>query len=112
MTALRNARRAQLAFGDCVSLADQAIYDLHRGRYEVDALLIEYDPHTGATTIVQAGSPQLLLLQGGELTAVALPRDPPLGSGESSTLPPTQHCTVCWRRGVDGERRRADRAKP
>ena len=89
MTALRNARRAQLSFGDCVSLADQAVYDLHRGRYEVDALLIEHDPHTGQATVIQAGSPQLLLLRGGELTAVALPRDPPLGSGEST--PYRQH---------------------
>ena len=89
MTALRNARRAQLPFGDCVSLADQAVYDLHRGRYEVDALLIEHDPHTGQTTVIQAGSPQLLLLVNGNLTAVDLPRDPPLGSGEST--PYRQH---------------------
>ena len=82
LTALRNARRAQLSFTDCLSLADQALHDQYRGELEVAAVILEYNTHTHRTTVVLAGSPHLLLHDHGQLTPTDLSADPPLGAGE------------------------------
>ena len=82
LTALRNARRAQLDFDNCVSLADQALHDEYNGELEVAALILEHNTHTHTTTFVRAGSPQLLLHHRGKLTAADQPPDPPLGATE------------------------------
>lgn len=82
LTALRNARRAQLDFDNCVSLADQALHDQYSGQLEVAALIVEHNTHTHTTTYIRAGTPQLLLHHHGQLTAADPPPDPPLGAAE------------------------------
>ncbi|MCG5468426.1 serine/threonine-protein phosphatase [Micromonospora sp. LAH09] len=82
--ALRNARRAGLSLADQAALADQAIYDLYRGEQHLSALLMELDLHTGTMTVVDAGSPRLVLLRGGEVTEQPLEAQFPLGMFEAT----------------------------
>ncbi|MET8465676.1 PP2C family protein-serine/threonine phosphatase [Micromonospora zamorensis] len=82
--ALRNARRAGLSLGDQAALADQAIYDLHRGEQHLSALLMELDLRSGTMAVVDAGSPRLVLLRGGEVTEQPLEAQFPLGMFEAT----------------------------
>ncbi|MET8360608.1 PP2C family protein-serine/threonine phosphatase [Micromonospora sp. NPDC005171] len=82
--ALRNARRAGLSLADQAALADQAIYDLYRGEQHLSALLMELDLHSGVMTVVDAGSPRLVLLRGGEVTEQPLEAQFPLGMFEAT----------------------------
>ncbi|MEU7846580.1 PP2C family protein-serine/threonine phosphatase [Micromonospora parva] len=82
--ALRNARRAGLSLADQAALADQAIYDLHRGGQHLSALLMELDLRSGMMTVVDAGSPRLVLLRGGEVTEQPLEAQFPLGMFEAT----------------------------
>ncbi|MFI2646163.1 MULTISPECIES: PP2C family protein-serine/threonine phosphatase [Micromonospora] len=82
--ALRNARRARLGLADQAALADQAIYELHRGEQHLSALLLELDLATGTLTVVDAGSPRLVLLRDGEVTEQVLDKQFPLGMFEGT----------------------------
>ncbi|MFE9204996.1 PP2C family protein-serine/threonine phosphatase [Micromonospora sp. NPDC007230] len=82
--ALRNARRAELTLADQAALADQAIYALHRGEQYLSALLLELDLASGAMTVVDAGSPRLLLLREGEVSEQVLEKQFPLGMFEAT----------------------------
>ncbi len=82
--ALRNARRGGVELADQASLTDDAIFAEHRGSQYVAVLLLEVDLRTGLMSTVDAGSPQLLLLRAGEITAVELDRHDPLGMFEGS----------------------------
>ncbi|WP_330465621.1 PP2C family protein-serine/threonine phosphatase [Micromonospora zamorensis] len=82
--ALRNARRAGLSLADQAALADQAIYDLHRGEQHLSALLMELDLRSGTMAVVDAGSPRLVLLRGGEVTEQPLEAQFPLGMFEAT----------------------------
>ncbi|MFG3576293.1 PP2C family protein-serine/threonine phosphatase [Micromonospora chersina] len=82
--ALRNARRARLGLADQAALADQAIYALHRGDQHLSALLLELDLATGMLTVVDAGSPRLVLLRDGEVTEQVLDKQFPLGMFEGT----------------------------
>ncbi|MFG1660429.1 PP2C family protein-serine/threonine phosphatase [Micromonospora chersina] len=82
--ALRNARRARLGLADQAALADQAIYALHRGEQHLSALLLELDLATGMLTVVDAGSPRLVLLRDGEVTEQVLDKQFPLGMFEGT----------------------------
>ncbi|MEU8255420.1 PP2C family protein-serine/threonine phosphatase [Micromonospora inaquosa] len=82
--ALRNARRAGLSLADQAALADQAIYDLYRGEQHISALLMELDLRSGMMTVVDAGSPRLVLLRGGEVTEQPLEAQFPLGMFEAT----------------------------
>ncbi|MBM0275695.1 PP2C family protein-serine/threonine phosphatase [Micromonospora tarensis] len=82
--ALRNARRAGLSLADQAALADQAIYDLHRGEQHLSALLMELDLRSGMMTVVDAGSPRLVLLRDGEVTQQPLEAQFPLGMFEAT----------------------------
>ncbi|MEU5961559.1 PP2C family protein-serine/threonine phosphatase [Micromonospora parva] len=82
--ALRNARRAGLSLADQAALADQAIYDLYRGGQHLSALLMELDLRSGMMTVVDAGSPRLVLLRGGEVTEQPLEAQFPLGMFEAT----------------------------
>lgn len=59
VTALRNARRAEIALADQACLADQAVYAEYGGDRHVSALLMRVDP-AGRAEVVDAGSPALL----------------------------------------------------
>ncbi|MFE9189291.1 PP2C family protein-serine/threonine phosphatase [Micromonospora sp. NPDC007208] len=82
--ALRNARRAGLSLADQAALADQAIYDLYRGEQHLSALLMELDLRSGMMTVVDAGSPRLVLLRDGDVTEQPLEAQFPLGMFEAT----------------------------
>ncbi|MEU4568218.1 PP2C family protein-serine/threonine phosphatase [Micromonospora sp. NPDC023956] len=77
--ALRNARRAGLCLADQAALADQAIYAMHHGDQHLSVLLLELDLRDGTVTVVDAGSPRLVLLRGGEVHEHPLEAQFPLG---------------------------------
>ncbi|MDO3702170.1 PP2C family protein-serine/threonine phosphatase [Micromonospora sp. C28SCA-DRY-2] len=82
--ALRNARRAGLSLADQAALADQAVYDLHRGGQHLAALLMQLELRTGVLTVVDAGSPRLVLLRDGEVSEQPLEQQFPLGMFEAT----------------------------
>ncbi|PWR06881.1 serine/threonine-protein phosphatase [Micromonospora sicca] len=82
--ALRNGRRAELGLADQAALADQAIYALHRGAQHLSALLLELDLASGLLTVVDAGSPRLVLLRDGEVSEQVLEKQFPLGMFEGT----------------------------
>ncbi|MER7890715.1 PP2C family protein-serine/threonine phosphatase [Micromonospora sp. NPDC094482] len=83
-SALRNARRGGLSLADQAALADQAIYDLHRGSQYLSVLLMELDLAGGEMTVVDAGSPRLIRLRDGEVTEQPLEAQFPLGMFEAT----------------------------
>ncbi|WP_206309338.1 PP2C family protein-serine/threonine phosphatase [Streptomyces sp. A0642] len=84
VNALRNARRAGIGIADQAALADQALYEQHRGHAHVSTLLLRFDLATGEVGAVDAGSPQLWRLRGGAVTRVELDAQLPLGMFEES----------------------------
>ncbi|MCM0676357.1 serine/threonine-protein phosphatase [Micromonospora phytophila] len=82
--ALRNARRAGLGLADQAALADQAIYDLHRGDQHLATLLMQLDLRSGRLTVVDAGSPRLVLVRDGEVSEQTLEAQFPLGMFEAT----------------------------
>ncbi|MEV6598327.1 PP2C family protein-serine/threonine phosphatase [Actinoplanes sp. NPDC051346] len=84
VNALRNARRAGLNLADQAALTDQAIFSQHRGEAHVDALLLELDPRSGELTIVDTGSPRMMVLRVGEVIDQPLEPQFPFGMFEAS----------------------------
>ncbi|MEV1043985.1 PP2C family protein-serine/threonine phosphatase [Streptomyces sp. NPDC049916] len=84
VNALRNARRAGIGIADQAALADQAIYEQHRGAWHVSTLLLRFDLATGRVGVVDAGSPQLWLQRGRTVRRVELEAQLPLGMFEES----------------------------
>jgi serine phosphatase RsbU (regulator of sigma subunit) len=82
--ALRNARRAGLSLADQAALADQAVYAQHAGAAHVSALLLELDLAEGILSVVDAGSPRLVLLRDGEARTQRLDAQFPLGMFDST----------------------------
>ncbi|MEE4496318.1 PP2C family protein-serine/threonine phosphatase [Streptomyces sp. BE230] len=84
VNALRNARRAGIGIADQAALADQALYEQHRGSAHVSTLLLRFDLATGTVGAVDAGSPQLWRLRGRTVARVELDAQLPLGMFEES----------------------------
>ncbi|WNI27753.1 PP2C family protein-serine/threonine phosphatase [Streptomyces sp. ITFR-6] len=84
VNALRNARRAGIGIADQAALADQALYDQHRGAAHVSTLLLRFDLATGTVGAVDAGSPQLWRLRGRKVARIELDAQLPLGMFEES----------------------------
>ncbi|MFF1924119.1 PP2C family protein-serine/threonine phosphatase [Streptomyces sp. NPDC058221] len=84
VNALRNARRAGIGIEDQAALADQALYDQHRGSAHVSTLLLRFDLATGTVAAVDAGSPQLWRLRGRTVARVDFDAQLPLGMFEES----------------------------
>jgi serine phosphatase RsbU (regulator of sigma subunit) len=82
--ALRNARRAGIPLADQAALADQAVFAEHRGDRHVSALVMELDLAAGELTVIDAGSPRLLLLRDGAVEDLPLEAQFPLGMFEGS----------------------------
>jgi serine phosphatase RsbU (regulator of sigma subunit) len=82
--ALRNARRAGIPLADQAALADQALFAEYRGDRHVSALLLELDPAGGQLTVIDAGSPRMLLLRDGAVEDLPLEAQFPLGMFEGS----------------------------
>ncbi|MGW6844386.1 PP2C family protein-serine/threonine phosphatase [Streptomyces sp. NPDC054958] len=84
VNALRNARRAGLSLADQAYLADQAVYGQYRGSQHLSALLLRFDLATGATEIVDAGSPKMWRLRSGKVELIELDAQLPLGMFEDT----------------------------
>ncbi len=84
VNALRNARRAGIGIADQAALADQAIYDQHRGASHVSTLLLRFELATGKVGVVDAGSPQLWMQRGRLVRRLELDAQLPLGMFEES----------------------------
>lgn len=82
--ALRNARRAGIPLADQAALGDQAVFSEHRGARHVSALLLELDLADGELTVIDAGSPRMLLLRDGVVGDVPVEPQFPLGMFEGS----------------------------
>jgi len=79
VTALRNARRAELEIAEQVSMADQAVYAHHQGKQYVSTLLVGIDLTSGRASAVRAGSPLLFILRGNDVVQPPLSDQLPLG---------------------------------
>jgi serine phosphatase RsbU (regulator of sigma subunit) len=86
--ALRNARRGGLSLADQAALADQALFAQHRGDAYVSALMLDLDLTTGVVQAVDAGSPLLMVLSGGEVENRRLEQQFPLGMFEATDYRP------------------------
>ncbi|MFJ4871459.1 PP2C family protein-serine/threonine phosphatase [Streptomyces sp. NPDC088757] len=84
VNALRNARRAGLSLADQAYLADQAVYGQHRGAQHLAVLLLRFDLATGATEIVDAGSPKMWRVRRGKVEQIELNAQLPLGMFEDT----------------------------
>lgn len=84
VNALRNARRAGLDLPGQASLADQAVYAQHRGALHASVLLLRFDLATGEVEAVDAGSPRMWRLRGGDVAAVDFDAQLPLGMFEET----------------------------
>ncbi len=84
VTAVRNARRADLPLKDQACLADQAVYAHHEGKSCVDALLMQIDLLTGRACVVKAGSPEVVLVRSGAIHQLGLTDQLPLGMFEGT----------------------------
>ncbi|MFE7859668.1 PP2C family protein-serine/threonine phosphatase [Streptomyces sp. NPDC057403] len=84
INALRNARRAGIPIADQAALADQAVYAQYRGRAHLSVLLMDLELSSGRLQVVDAGSPRMLRLRDGAVTAVRLEPQLPLGMFEET----------------------------
>ncbi|MEU0526093.1 PP2C family protein-serine/threonine phosphatase [Streptomyces niveus] len=84
VNALRNARRSGLDIAGQAALADQAIYEQHRGASHVSTLLMRFELATGRVEVVDAGSPQLWRRRGRTVERIPLEAQLPLGMFEES----------------------------
>ena len=84
INALRNARRAGLSIADQAALADQAIHAQYRGAAHLSVLLVDLELATGRMLAVDAGSPRMLRLSEGAVTAVDFEAQLPLGMFEET----------------------------
>lgn len=88
--ALRNARRTGLPLADQAALADQAIFATYRGAQHLSALLVELDLRDGTLTVIDAGSPRLVLLRDGAADTPQLRAQFPLGMFDETDYQPEQ----------------------
>jgi serine phosphatase RsbU (regulator of sigma subunit) len=93
VAALRNARRSGATLREQAELASDLLHTQHAGRHHLAALLLRYEPASHRLELVDAGSPVVLLLRGGNLEAVALEAQLPLGMVEDASYP-TQRVQV------------------
>ncbi|MFJ2605642.1 PP2C family protein-serine/threonine phosphatase [Streptomyces sp. NPDC091279] len=84
INALRNARRAGVPIADQAALADQAVHAHYRGEAYLSVLLIDLDLASGRMLVVDAGSPRMLRLREGSVTAVDFEEQLPLGMFEET----------------------------
>ncbi|MFJ4316948.1 PP2C family protein-serine/threonine phosphatase [Streptomyces lavendulae] len=84
VSALRNARRADLGLADQAALADQALYGQYQGRRHLAMLLLRFDLDTGEAEVIDAGSPRVWRLRGGVVEQIGLEAQLPLGMFEDT----------------------------
>ncbi|MBL7254380.1 PP2C family protein-serine/threonine phosphatase [Paractinoplanes lichenicola] len=79
VNAMRNARRSGAGIVEQAELASDAIYSRHGGKSHVATLLLEIDLTGGTIEAVDAGSPKALIAREGDVRAVSLEQQLPLG---------------------------------
>ena len=82
VNAMRNARRSQddpYALVDQAVLAADAVYSQYGGTRHLATLLLSLDMVTGELRLIDAGSPRLILVRGGQLRDMVLDPQLPLG---------------------------------
>jgi serine phosphatase RsbU (regulator of sigma subunit) len=93
VAALRNARRSGATLPQQAELASDLLHTQYAGRHQLAALLFRYDAPDHRLDVVEAGSPTMLVLRGGNLEAVELEPQLPLGMVEDASYP-TQRVEV------------------
>ena len=79
VNAMRNARRSGAGIVEQAELASDAVYSRHGGAAHVGTLLLEIDLVGGRVEAVDAGSPRALIARDGEIRAVSLEQQLPVG---------------------------------
>jgi serine phosphatase RsbU (regulator of sigma subunit) len=79
VNAMRNARRAGANIVEQAELASDAVHSCHDGLRHAATLLLEIDLVSGHVEAVDAGSPRAMIVRGGEIRAVDLEQQLPLG---------------------------------
>ncbi len=90
VNAMRNARRSGGDLVEQAELASDAVFQCHGGEHFAATLMMAVDLDTGVTTAIDAGSPHVIRMRGGEWQPVELERQLPLGMfGETRYQPQT-----------------------
>jgi serine phosphatase RsbU (regulator of sigma subunit) len=79
VNAMRNARRSGAGIVEQAELASDAVYSKYAGNAHVATLLLEVDLESGEVAAVDAGSPRAMIAKNGEIRAVTLDQQLPLG---------------------------------
>ncbi|XVU23427.1 PP2C family protein-serine/threonine phosphatase [Actinoplanes sp. CA-054009] len=79
VNAMRNARRSGANIVEQAELASDAVYSRYGGASHVATLLLEIDLTDGSVEAVDAGSPRALIAHEGDIRAVSLEQQLPLG---------------------------------
>ncbi|MDY7088622.1 MAG: PP2C family protein-serine/threonine phosphatase [Actinomycetota bacterium] len=79
VNAMRNARRSGANIVEQAELASDALYSRHGGAAHLATLLLEIDLAGGTIEAVDAGSPRALIAHEGDVRAVSLEQQLPLG---------------------------------
>ena len=82
--ALRNARRSGADLVDQATLANETIYNQHKGQRHVSTLLLRFDLETGKVHAIDAGSPKMFRMRGSIVEPIALEAQLPLGMFEDT----------------------------
>jgi serine phosphatase RsbU (regulator of sigma subunit) len=79
VSALRNARRSGAGLIDQATLANETLYNQHRGQRHVATLLLRFDLATGRVSAIDAGSPKIFRMRGNRVEPVEMEAQLPLG---------------------------------
>lgn len=77
--ALRNARRSGADLVDQATLANETIYNQHKGQRHVSTLLLRFDLATGRVGVIDAGSPKIFRQRGNTVDPIEMEAQLPLG---------------------------------
>jgi serine/threonine protein phosphatase PrpC len=79
VNAMRNARRSGANLVEQAGLASDAVYSRHGGAAHAATLLLDIDLVTGRVEAVDAGSPRAMIARAGDISAVPLDQQLPIG---------------------------------
>jgi hypothetical protein len=79
VNSLRNARRSGAGPAEAAELANGIVYGQHGGKDHSATLLLRIALSTGEAEVVDAGSPRMLRVRGGEIEPMAFDEQLPLG---------------------------------
>jgi serine phosphatase RsbU (regulator of sigma subunit) len=79
VNSLRNARRSGAGPAEAAELANGIVYSQYGGKLHSSTLLLHIALSTGEAEVVDAGSPRMLRVRGGEIEPMAFDEQMPLG---------------------------------